>query len=51
MISCKICKNLSKMVVESDENGNIIRYKPNTCKLTKQEIYDVRNSCFVEGKC
>lgn len=51
MINCKVCKNLSKMIIEADKDGNIIRYKPNTCKINKQEIKDIKKECQIERKC
>lgn len=51
MINCKMCKNLSKMIIESDEKGNIVKYKPNTCRITKQEISNIKDNCFVDRKC
>lgn len=46
-INCSLCKNLSKLVIESDEKGEIIKYKPNTCKISKKEIYDIKDKCFL----
>lgn len=51
MVSCKVCKNLSKLVIETDNKGNIVKYKPNTCKVVKKEIYDIGRTCFIESRC
>lgn len=47
MVTCKICKNLSTLVIEADERGNIIKYKPNTCKLNNREIENIKNKCYL----
>lgn len=50
MITCKTCKNLKKMIVESDDRGNIVKYRPNTCKLNNKEIVNIKNKCMNEGE-
>lgn len=49
MINCKICKNLRRMVLESDEYGNIVKFIPNKCKVSNREIIDITLTCHLKG--
>lgn len=48
-ITCKMCKNLSKFRLESDEKGNIIEFRPNSCKISNKEIVNIKSTCSLKG--